>query len=109
MIRRNPIVLSPSHSLIEDFPRVDVQLPLYNERFVASRLIDAVANMDWPRNRLEIQVLDDSIDDTSRIVDERVAYWYEEGVFIKVLRSTARLVSDVERLSSPPEAGSLTP
>ena len=90
LVRRNPAVLPPYHSLIEDPPKVTVQLPLYNERFVAARLIDAVANMNWPRNRLEIQVLDDSIDDTSKIVDERVAYWYKEGVFIKVVRRRHR-------------------
>ncbi len=50
------------------WPRVTVQLPLYNERFVAERLIAAVAALDYPANRLEIQVLDDSTDDTREIV-----------------------------------------
>ena len=47
----------------EYFPSVTVQLPLYNERFVVLRLLDAAASLDWPRDRLEIQVLDDSDDD----------------------------------------------
>ncbi|MCC6673249.1 MAG: glycosyltransferase [Planctomycetes bacterium] len=51
-----------------DWPRVTVQLPIFNERFVAARLIEAVAALDYPRDRLEIQVLDDSTDDTCEIV-----------------------------------------
>jgi cellulose synthase/poly-beta-1,6-N-acetylglucosamine synthase-like glycosyltransferase len=45
-------------------PTVTVQLPIYNERFVVARLLDAVAQLDWPRDRLEVQILDDSSDDT---------------------------------------------
>lgn len=74
----------------EEFPRVTVQLPLYNERFVAQRLLDAAARLDWPRERLEIQVLDDSSDDTCGLVDERVAWWREQGVRIAVVRRSHR-------------------
>src|SRR5262245_11596441 len=49
------------------WPRVTVQLPVYNERYVVGRLIDAVASLDYPREALEIQVLDDSTDDTAEI------------------------------------------
>jgi hypothetical protein len=48
------------------WPDVTIQLPVYNEKYVVERLIDAVAAMDYPRDRLEIQVLDDSTDDTLR-------------------------------------------
>src|SRR5688572_6235019 len=51
-------------------PVVTIQLPIYNETYVADRLIDAVCRIDYPRELLEIQVLDDSTDDT-RIVAER--------------------------------------
>jgi cellulose synthase/poly-beta-1,6-N-acetylglucosamine synthase-like glycosyltransferase len=54
-------------------PVVTVQLPIYNERFVVERLIDCVCALDWPRDRLEIQVLDDSTDDTKTIAAEKVA------------------------------------
>jgi hypothetical protein len=47
-----------------ELPVVTVQLPLYNEMYVVDRLIDAVARIDYPRDRLEIQVLDDSTDET---------------------------------------------
>ena len=51
---------------ISQLPMVTIQLPLYNEKYVSSRLIDAVCNMDYPKDRLEIQVLDDS-EDESRV------------------------------------------
>lgn len=50
--------------LPEDLPHVTVQLPVYNERDVVERLVRAVAALDWPADRLEIQLLDDSDDDT---------------------------------------------
>ena len=60
-----------------DAPRVTVQLPIFNERFVAERIIRAAAALDWPRERLQIQVLDDSTDDTvvltAALVDELAA------------------------------------
>src|SRR6267378_2909926 len=52
-------------------PRVCVQVPIYNERYVAERVLDAVCELEWPRERLEIQVLDDSDDDTVSIVASR--------------------------------------
>lgn len=74
----------------EEFPLVTVQLPLYNERFVVERLLDAAARLDWPRERLEIQVLDDSDDDTSQIVDQRAAWWNQQGITLSVLRRSDR-------------------
>jgi cellulose synthase/poly-beta-1,6-N-acetylglucosamine synthase-like glycosyltransferase len=71
-------------------PTVTVQLPLYNEQFVAGRLLDAAANLDWPINRLQIQVLDDSNDATCGLVDERSAYWRARGIDMQVLRRPQR-------------------
>jgi cellulose synthase/poly-beta-1,6-N-acetylglucosamine synthase-like glycosyltransferase len=62
--RRN--VAGPPPSITE-WPRVTVQLPIYNERYVIERLIEAVAQFDYPRELLEIQVLDDSIDQTQEV------------------------------------------
>jgi hypothetical protein len=61
-----------------DFPHVTVQLPLYNEATVATRLLDHVAALDYPRDRLEIQVLDDSTDETVAIVRAHVALLREQ-------------------------------
>src|SRR5882724_10795920 len=67
-------------------PRVTVQLPVYNERYVVERLIDTVCAFDYPRDRLEIQVLDDSTDDTAQIAQARVSRWKQEGFFITHVR-----------------------
>jgi hypothetical protein len=55
-------------ALPDPLPAITVQLPVYNERYVATRLLEAVGALDYPRDRLEIQVLDDSTDDTTGIV-----------------------------------------
>ena len=56
-----------------DLPAVTVQLPLFNEMYVAERLLDAVAEIDYPRDRFEIQVLDDSTDETQEICQRKIA------------------------------------
>jgi cellulose synthase/poly-beta-1,6-N-acetylglucosamine synthase-like glycosyltransferase len=73
-----------------ELPCVTVQLPVYNERTVVAALIDACARLDWPRGRLEIQVLDDSSDETCAVVDERAAHWRAQGIDVRVLRRTDR-------------------
>src|SRR4030095_14493584 len=55
-----------------ELPVVPVPLPLVNEMYVAPRLLDAVAQIDYPRDRLEIQVLDDSTDETQSICRAKV-------------------------------------
>jgi cellulose synthase/poly-beta-1,6-N-acetylglucosamine synthase-like glycosyltransferase len=72
------------------WPVVTVQLPLYNEMYVAERLIDAVCRLDYPAGRLEIQVLDDSTDETTEIVARIVAGYRERGVDIHHLHRTDR-------------------
>src|SRR6187402_2099226 len=54
---------------MEKLPVVTIQLPIYNEMYVADRLIDAVCEMDYPHDLLEIQVLDDSTDETQEIAE----------------------------------------
>ena len=73
-----------------ELPRVTVQLPLYNELYVARRLIDAVCRLDWPRDRLEIQVLDDSTDETVEVVAAAVAEHRAAGVAIEHLHRADR-------------------
>jgi len=62
-----------------EWPVVTVQLPIFNERYVAERLVAAVCGLDYPRGRLEIQVLDDSTDDTREIVAREVARLRDAG------------------------------
>ena len=71
-------------------PRVTIQIPLYNEQSVAGRIIDAVAGISWPSDRLDIQVLDDSTDETRHIVDGRAGYWSKQGRSIRVIRRRCR-------------------
>lgn len=75
---------------LEHAPPVTVQLPLYNERFVAERIINAVCAFDYPKQKLEIQVLDDSTDETTALVEARVAYWRERGIDIHHVRRANR-------------------
>jgi cellulose synthase/poly-beta-1,6-N-acetylglucosamine synthase-like glycosyltransferase len=83
--RSIPLPLEP-----ECWPVVTVQLPLYNELYVATRLIDAVCALDYPGDRLEIQVLDDSTDKTRQIVEDRVAHHRTRGVDIHHLHRRDR-------------------
>ncbi len=72
------------------FPRVTVQLPIYNELYVVERLIDAAAALDWPHDRLQIQVLDDSDDETTEMAQARVEFHRSRGLDITLLRREAR-------------------
>ncbi len=73
-----------------DWPAVTVQLPIYNERFVVDRLIAAVGNLDYPRDRLDIQVLDDSTDVTSEIIAAAVIQQQKLGVDIEHIQRVDR-------------------
>ena len=71
-------------------PVVTVQLPLFNERYVAERLLDRVADLDWPRELLHIQVLDDSTDDTFDICRRKVEALRRAGHDIEHLHRVQR-------------------
>lgn len=80
------------NSIIDEneYPYVVTQLPMYNEKTVAIRIINAVAAMDYPVSKHEIQVLDDSTDETCSIVDETVERIKKEGKNISVVRRSDR-------------------
>lgn len=80
----------PATEPLAEFPVVTIQLPVYNELYVVGRLIDVVCGMDYPKDRLEIQVLDDSTDETVGVVAERVAFYRECGHRIHHLRRADR-------------------
>jgi len=75
---------------MDSAPTVCVQIPIYNERYVAQRVLDAVCAIDWPRDRFEVQVLDDSDDETVRILAARVAHWRRAGVDVAHVRRSVR-------------------
>jgi cellulose synthase/poly-beta-1,6-N-acetylglucosamine synthase-like glycosyltransferase len=74
----------------ETLPRVTVQLPIYNEMYVAERLIDAVCKLDYPRELLEIQVLDDSTDETTAVAERAVRRQAAAGINITCLHRSDR-------------------
>ena len=68
----------PEHKFSE-LPRVTVQLPVFNEQFVIERLLQAVCRLDYPHEKLEIQVLDDSTDETAEVARELVEHYAAQG------------------------------
>ena len=71
-------------------PHVTIQLPIFNERYVTKRLIDHVCRIDYPRDRFEVQVLDDSTDDTVELARAAVDEWKAKGVDIVHIHRTDR-------------------
>src|SRR3979490_767862 len=76
---------------LDPLPVVTIQLPLYNEMYVAERLIEAVCRIDYPRDLLEIQVLDDSTDETRSIADRAVRRFAAQGIDIKYFHRVDRV------------------
>lgn len=74
----------------DNLPLITVQLPIYNEQFVIERLLDAVSKLNYPKNNLEIQVLDDSTDDTSLIVENKIKELKANGLNIQHIRREDR-------------------
>ena len=74
----------------DHLPVVTVQLPIYNERYVAERLLRAVAALDYPRELLEVQVLDDSTDDTRELIANEVSALAKTGLDIRHLHRMDR-------------------
>lgn len=81
----------PKPIMPAELPRVTVQLPIYNERYVATRLIETVCQLDYPRSKLEIQILDDSTDDTIQICKETVQQFQEKGLSLTYIHRDKRV------------------
>jgi cellulose synthase/poly-beta-1,6-N-acetylglucosamine synthase-like glycosyltransferase len=78
----------PNH--FAELPRVTIQLPIFNEQFVIDRLVEAVCGIEYPRDRLEIQVLDDSTDETTEVASGIVARYAALGHPIVYIHRTNR-------------------
>ena len=76
---------------LSEFPVVTVQLPVYNEMYVIGRLIDAACAMIYPKEKLEIQVLDDSTDQTVEAAESYVMRYRKQGFDIKHIRRGTRV------------------
>ena len=82
--------LSEEELQMTEYPEVTIQLPLYNEKYVICRLIDAVIRIEYPKDKLEIQVLDDSTDETVDIAKEHIQKYVDQGYDIKHVHRTNR-------------------
>lgn len=71
-------------------PSITIQLPIYNEKYVAARLVDAVCAMDYPKQKMRIMVLDDSDDDTSDLIHDAVASYQKRGFLIEHIKRGTR-------------------
>ena len=71
-------------------PSITVQLPIYNEKYVAARLVDAVCAMDYPKDKMRIMILDDSDDDTVGMMQKMVQDYKEKGYMIEHIRRGTR-------------------
>lgn len=87
---RRPIYPIHSAKEVTTWPKVTVQLPIYNEMHVVERLIDSIVMLNYPPEALEIQVLDDSTDQTQDLIAAKVAYYQNRGVNIRQLRRENR-------------------
>ena len=80
--KRKDDATGKSQVTTNDWPVVTVQLPVYNELYVINRLIDVVTALDYPREKLEIQILDDSTDETVAAIAAKVASIKQQGISI---------------------------
>lgn len=87
---RHKYKLPTPNGKLDQLPRVTVQLPIFNELYVVERLIDSVCAIEYPRERFEVQVLDDSTDETQGIARARVESWKQKGVDIVYIHRTDR-------------------
>jgi cellulose synthase/poly-beta-1,6-N-acetylglucosamine synthase-like glycosyltransferase len=91
LIRLTRIFQAPSfQNRIVEFPLVTIQLPIYNERFVAERLLRAVFALDYPPERLEVQILDDSTDDTTDLIDRLIGECAPATLEVRHIRRGSR-------------------
>jgi cellulose synthase/poly-beta-1,6-N-acetylglucosamine synthase-like glycosyltransferase len=87
---RRPDPIAENRFQADDLPKITLQLPLFNEMYVADRLLDAVAKIEYPRDRWEIQILDDSTDETQGICRAKAAELSAMGLDVKYIHRTDR-------------------
>jgi cellulose synthase/poly-beta-1,6-N-acetylglucosamine synthase-like glycosyltransferase len=80
----------PAVPPLKEWPAVTVQLPVYNEQYVVERLINSVCNLDYPKEKLEIQVLDDSTDDTREKAGALAEQYRKQGIDIQYIHRANR-------------------
>ncbi len=74
--------------VLDKFPQVTVQLPIFNEKYTIERLLASVTHLDYPADKLQIQVLDDSTDDTALLTRKLVDEYKSQGINIEWIHRT---------------------
>jgi cellulose synthase/poly-beta-1,6-N-acetylglucosamine synthase-like glycosyltransferase len=88
--RKTQHIKLPQKTIEGEYPVVTIQLPMYNEMYVIERLIKAVCNIEYPKDKLHIQVLDDSTDETTIIASNLVNEYKQKGFDIEYIHRTNR-------------------
>ena len=76
--------------VLDEYPKVTIQLPIFNEKYTIERLLASVTRLDYPSDRLQIQVLDDSTDDTAILTRNLVDQYKSQGIDIEWIHRTDR-------------------
>ncbi len=90
LYRKNSANRTKPACVYTEWPRVTVQLPIFNEQYVVARLLEAACALDYPRDRLEIQILDDSTDETQETAKKLAAKFQAQGIDIRYLHREKR-------------------
>ena len=88
--RKTHAASHPDEKMPETFPLVTIQLPIFNEKYVVARLIKSICEIEYPKDRLEIQVLDDSTDNTTEIAQDLVKQYAAKGYDIVYVNRKSR-------------------
>ncbi|MCS6832635.1 MAG: glycosyltransferase, partial [Flammeovirgaceae bacterium] len=88
---KHVVTTTAKRQLPEELPIVTVQLPIYNEKYVVERLLDSISRLEYPKDKLDIQLLDDSTDETTELARRKIAsILQEKGIAITHLHRTHR-------------------
>lgn len=88
--RKNRVAIAPKFESLKEVPFVTIQLPIYNEKYVLPRLIQAISQLEYPKDRFEVQVLDDSTDETTEVARRIVQTYAGRGYPITLLHRDNR-------------------
>lgn len=88
--RKTSAIKKPEGMTPSEFPMVTIQLPLYNECYVIERLVRSVCEIKYPQDKLEVQVLDDSTDETVHLAQSLVQDYKDKGINIKYIHRENR-------------------
>ncbi len=90
-VKKDQLPISTPAVKDQDWPMVTIQLPMYNEKYVVERLIDCIVQIDYPKDRLEIQILDDSNDETLELSRKKVEQYSAQGYMIELVTRPDRV------------------